>query len=372
MVATDESSGESPREISKIRKTMEAILHSDRLSQLQACDANLVTYEPYSFSMIFRLRGRNFRMLILPILLLMALDIGWWFALSRLSVLEVGLLNAELSDDTRDRVEELDKLVSPILVPVSFLLVFRLGRAAIRFWEARTSSGLLVEVSRTLISTVIVGCEGNEDIASQFATWITVFPLAVKNFLRPESREQFDKSCFKTKNVASRSNVGAGTVIGDLLTAAEAEDMMKSPYQPIFVLNKLRSLVWKLGNGSSVEGSPKQAMLYRTANEQVDLLTKAWGAMERINGTPLPFVYVVHLRTFLMLYLSLWHLSSIALNGWVSIFPIILASWGLLGIEAAAVECERPFHWNKNHLPLGRMCTVVAMNVHQTLENCGY
>jgi len=27
----------------------------------------------------------------------------------------------------------------------------------------------------------------------------------------------------------------------------------------------------------------------------------AWGAMERINATPLPFAYVVHLRTFLVL-----------------------------------------------------------------------
>ena len=38
----------------------------------------------------------------------------------------------------------------------------------------------------------------------------------------------------------------------------------------------------------------------------VDDLTGAWGAMERIGNTPLPFAYVAHLRTTLVLYLGLW------------------------------------------------------------------
>lgn len=351
---------------------MEAILHSDRLSQLKAFDANLVAYEAYSFQIIFRLRGRNFRMLILPLLLLATLDVGWWFLLDRFLLVQFDLQNGELSEETRDRIEQLDKLISPILIPVSFLMVFRLGRAAIRFWDARKAAGLLVERSRTLISTAVIGCQGNVEMVNQFALWICVFPITVKNFLRPESLAQFEASFFKSKPMSSHTYTGAGTVFGDLLTTDEAEALTKSPFQPIFVLNKLRALSWNIGNGEPSEGSLKQALLYRQLNEQVDTLTAAWGAMERINGTPLPFVYVAHLRTFLMLYLSLWHLASIALNGWISIFPVLIASWGLLGIEAAAVECERPFHWNKNHLALGRMCIVVASNVHQTLENCGY
>lgn len=350
---------------SKIKITMGAIIDNDRISQLAAFDGTLVNYEPYSFWMIFRLRGRNFRMLMLPLFLLVVLDVAWWFVFDR-------LLIGDFSEEERERIEELDKLVSPILIPVSFLLVFRLGRAAVRFWEARASAGLLVEVCRKLISSVVVGCEQNIEMVNEFAVWISLFPISVKHFLRPESRAQSEASCFKAKTMSSHKYSGSGTVIGDLLSAPEAEKLIKSPCQPIYVLNKLRILVWKMGNGDPGEGSPKQAMLYRHANEQVDALTKAWGAMERINGTPLPFVYVVHLRTFLMLYLTLWHLASIALNGWVSVFPLLIASWGLLGIEAAAVECERPFHWNKNHLALGRMCAVVASNVHQTLENCGF
>ena len=58
-------------------------------------------------------------------------------------------------------------------------------------------------------------------------------------------------------------------------------------------------------------------------------------------------------------------------NEWKAIPPLFAASWALLGIEAAAVECERPFEWHSNHLPLGKMCIVVATNVAQTLVNIG-
>ena len=46
----------------------------------------------------------------------------------------------------------------------------------------------------------------------------------------------------------------------------------------------------------------------------VDDLTGAWGAMERIGNTPLPFAYVAHLRTTLVLYLGLWRARAARAN----------------------------------------------------------
>ncbi|KAL7548761.1 hypothetical protein ACHAWF_012023 [Thalassiosira exigua] len=94
--------------------------------------------------------------------------------------------------------------------------------------------------------------------------------------------------------------------------------------------------------------------------------------MERIAATPLPYVYVVHLRTFLLLYLFLWNLQGIGSGGLEAVPALLAASWALLGIEAAAVECERPFRLRANHLPLGKMCVVVARNVAQTMKTVGY
>ncbi|KAL3936131.1 MAG: hypothetical protein SGBAC_008486 [Bacillariaceae sp.] len=391
----------------QLSKTMKAIVDPDRLEALFEFDAKLVSYEPFSFLMIFRMRGRNFSMLILPLILLGLLDVAWWLVLHHVFLPNntfSGIENGEMTEDFRAGVERLDELISPILVPVSFLLVFRLGRAAVRYWDARAAMGKLIEVCRTFISTAVVGCqacnkgstyppntsynvpqhvhklEEREDakieLIRQFARWTSVFPIAVRNFLRPESRVEFE-ACCNVSMVCNKRMKGDMYIMGirpdlaDLISFEEATELQKSAFQPIYVLNKLRSLAWDASECAGAS-SNKQALLYRQLNQQIDILTGAWGAMERINLTPLPFVYVVHLRTFLMLYLSFWHLSSIVLNGWVCIPPLMIASWGLLGIEAAAVECERPFHWNKNHMPLGKMGVVVAKNVHQTLLNCGY
>ena len=56
-------------------------------------------------------------------------------------------------------------------------------------------------------------------------------------------------------------------------------------------------------------------------------------------------------------------------GGWAVVPPLIAISWALLGIEAAALECERPFKHRPNHLPLGRFCVVTAENVAQTLAD---
>ena len=55
-------------------------------------------------------------------------------------------------------------------------------------------------------------------------------------------------------------------------------------------------------------------------------------------------------------------------NDWLAVVPLFAASWALLGIEAAAVECERPFEWHSNHLPIGKMCIAVAEGVSLTLK----
>lgn len=137
---------------------------------------------------------------------------------------------------------------------------------------------------------------------------------------------------------------------------------------PILVLNRLRRLAFRV---TMVMDAPEatRAAVHRQLGEQLDALTGAWGAMERINATPLPYVYVVHLRTFLILYLLLWIMVSLAQHDWTVLPTLLAASWALLGIDAASVECERPFKWEANHLKLGGMCVTVARGVAQTLRD---
>ena len=47
---------------------------------------------------------------------------------------------------------------------------------------------------------------------------------------------------------------------------------------------------------------------------------------------------------------------------------LFLFNWSLLGIEAAAVECESPFDYKTNHLTLGKASVLIARNIGQALK----
>ena len=351
----------------------DVLLYPPRLKTLFACDTKLLPptkYRTRSFGMVMRIGGRNMSMIVMPLACLLVWDVIWVIALSFQKPSQKG----------KDLSTKLDGLVSPLLTPVSFLLVFRLGRAAVRFWDARSAVGKVVEVCRTLISTVAAACidsqsQHHNEMVEEFSRWLCVFPIAVKNFVRPSAREGWKEEHRQNKRRFE---------IGLLLDEKDANKLLnvkqdQGEFGPIFVLNNLRRLAFKMSLSEGNE--PLKIAFYKQVNEQLDVLTGAWGAIERINSTPLPFVYVVHLRTFLLLYIAFWHLESLSKiyfsnenieESWImgaSLPLLFFESWSLLGIEAASVECERPFGWRSNHLPLGKMCVIVTQNVAQTLKN---
>ena len=65
-------------------------------------------------------------MLVVPLVALLLWGIFW----------ELLFLYAP-DEGLRDTVSAWGQLIDPLLVPMSFLMVFRLTRAAIRFWDSR-------------------------------------------------------------------------------------------------------------------------------------------------------------------------------------------------------------------------------------------
>ena len=107
---------------------IEAVLQQSRLDALTACDANVTSYDPNSFWMIFRCRGRQMPFIIKPLLCLVAWGVTWALIFARFEHVRLAML-------------PLNNLITPLLTPVSFLLVFRLGRAAVCYWDARAWLG---------------------------------------------------------------------------------------------------------------------------------------------------------------------------------------------------------------------------------------
>ena len=102
---------------------IDAVLQQSRLDALAACDANVTSYDPSSFLVIFRCRGRQMPFIIKPLLCLMAWGVAWALIFARFEHVRLAML-------------PLNDLITPLLTPVSFLLVFRLGRAAVCYWDA--------------------------------------------------------------------------------------------------------------------------------------------------------------------------------------------------------------------------------------------
>mmetsp|Transcript_36428 Transcript_36428/g.117406 ORF Transcript_36428/g.117406 Transcript_36428/m.117406 type:complete len:405 (+) Transcript_36428:84-1298(+) len=321
----------------------------DRLEALASCDARRIAYDPFNFwdIIVESLSPAHFSRafgLILPTLCGLA---AWGLSLTWLL--------------RRPEVAGLSELIGPytalsgsLLTPVSFLLVFRIGRAAARFWDARAALGAIIEKCRSAASTSALTYASTPELRDQFSRWLSVLPIAVKNDLRALD--------------ASRS-VARGYRLQQLcpvLTEEEASELLDSKRGPILVLNRLRRVCFA-ANAASETDPIERAQALRSINKVVDDLTGAWGAMERIGNTPLPFAYVAHLRTTLVLYIGLWYVSMLSRFGPVVLPGLLLTSWALLGIEAAAVECSSPFQRKPNHLRLGRACSEVAQCVAQTL-----
>jgi predicted membrane chloride channel (bestrophin family) len=90
--------------------------------------------------------------------------------------------------------------------------------------------------------------------------------------------------------------------------------------------------------------------------------------MERIRSSPLPLVYVMHLRIFLFVFFIslpyIWYPSW----RWSTIPIVLVTSFAMLGLEGIAIEVEYPFRRDRpNHLDTDNFCTVALGTIQQTV-----
>ena len=148
----------------------------DRLEALASCDARRIAYDPFNFwdIIVESLSPAHFSRafgLILPTLCGLA---AWGLSLTWLL--------------RRPEVAGLSELIGPytalsgsLLTPVSFLLVFRIGRAAARFWDARAALGAIIEKCRSAASTSALTYASTPELRDQFSRWLSVLPIAARS-----------------------------------------------------------------------------------------------------------------------------------------------------------------------------------------------
>lgn len=235
---------------------------------------------------------------------------------------------------------------------IAFLLVFRLNRAADRFWTSRTLWGNLIAKARTLVGCLTVHGE-NTTASMHGIRWTLAFAMATMERLR------------------GRQDL-VGDMFAGILTAEELSLLEAASHPPLYCIHRIRSALRAL---CTVDADTPPALAHwrvrdlQSLEQQLNDMMDACGGLERVRATPLPMVYVSHLRTLVLLTLLLFPYVYGPAWGWSTPVLVALAAFAWLGIEGAAVEAEAPFRQDRvNALNMDGYCENLMATTMQELQ----
>ena len=179
-------------------------------------------------------------------------------------------------------------------------------------------------------------------------SWLAAFIIAVKQHLRE------DDKTFNNQEAAG------------FVTPEQTISLKTVNHPCLYIAANIRHSI-KQAYPINNDTLPAISMAYtsemRMMEKYVDELINLMGGLERVKSTPLPIVFVTHLRTFLMVYLLSMPYIYAPLWGLGTIPAVSLTGYILLGIDGSASECESPFHKRPNHLAMESYCKNVLDNI---------
>lgn len=226
---------------------------------------------------------------------------------------------------------------------LGLVLVFRTNAGYDRWWEARKLWGGIVNQSRNLLIMTANYGSGHPEWQSEMRKWIVTFSFSAKESLRLQ------------KDFAD---------LADLLTAEEITQLQQAPHSPVFAANRIAQLL-ELARYKQILNH----WIFAEFEEQRSLLIDYIGGCERILKTPIPLVYAIKIRRFILIYLTLLPFSIIDEAGFIAAPITILVAYPLLSLDRIGIELQNPFAIkNLSHLPLQTICDGIK-NVALTLKN---
>lgn len=228
-------------------------------------------------------------------------------------------------------------------VVLGLVLVFRTNAGHERWWEARKLWGGIVNQSRNIVVEAL--SYGNTlNVGSQqhlwfkdMVKWTIAFSFATKESLR--NGKNFDE-------------------LSDLLNEQELDALKSAVHMPLFVAGKIADLLQQARHSHQID-----SFVFMGMEGQRGLLIDHIGACERILKTPMPLVYAIKVRRFILIFLLLLPFSLIE-NLWFSaIFVFFLVAYPLLSLDRIGIELQNPFATkNLSHLPLGTICDSIKLH----------
>ncbi|KAJ1905467.1 hypothetical protein IWQ60_012277 [Tieghemiomyces parasiticus] len=94
-------------------------------------------------------------------------------------------------------------------------------------------------------------------------------------------------------------------------------------------------------------------------NASITALVDAFAALERIQLTPMPLAYSVHLHQSTWIFLILLPFQLASTLKWVAVPIVALAAFVLFGTLAIGDQIENPFNGDANDLPITMYCRII-------------
>jgi putative membrane protein len=150
----------------------------------------------------------------------------------------------------------------------------------------------------------------------------------------------------------------------DLLSEQELEALKSAVHMPLFVASQIASLLQQARLSHYIDGYAFQEL-----EGQRRLLIDHLGGCERILKTPMPLVYAIKARRFILIFLLLLPFSLIDNLGFSAVFIFFLVAYPLLSLDRIGIELQNPFRTkNLSHLPLHAICDNIKLHCLALLE----
>jgi ion channel-forming bestrophin family protein len=236
---------------------------------------------------------------------------------------------------------------------LAFLLVFRLNRSAERYWIARASWGAVIALGRTITSGVLMHGKHDARNRDDAIRWVATFAISTMQFMRG------------IKTIQPEALAG-------ILSNDELKELQEATHPPLHAADNIRFHLKELfvvAEDTPLGIAQGRNQYLILVEEQLNAMMNEEGAMERIKSTPLPLVYVTHLRTFLILFLMTMPYVWVPSLGYSTIPLVMLTAFAMLGLDGAAEEVEAPFRKDRtNHLNMDAFCLTLLSNILQQVR----
>ena len=222
-------------------------------------------------------------------------------------------------------------------IALAIFLGFRNSVSYERYWEARKQWGALLIAARSLTREIVSFAPEEIELHRKVVRTLAGLIYALKHQLRATDPNA-DLKC--------------------RLEPELLEQVATARFVPAVILlgiSRYLSAAQRMGQITDLQ--------LQSMDRNLNLLTEASGACERIANTPIPFTYRVLMNRTAMVYCLLLPIGLSTSIGWLTPLVATFIAYTFLALDVIGEQIEEPFGTEPNDLALAAMCHGIEVSI---------